>query len=144
MTRSLFLNNFYPVISDKFERKGNRRITEYGSVARYGPRNQLQAQAANITNSEEDDPTLQNTCCNVGVARKTEESSWQSLCETVLDRFLSSSFEVFLDRGRILATRRRRPLASQLRCRDARNTYRGIITRKKFRTQSMGGWGGEE
>ena len=42
MISLLLLNNFYPVVSFKGERK--RRIVVYGSVARYGPRNQSPAQ----------------------------------------------------------------------------------------------------
>ena len=41
MISSLLLNHFYPVISHRHEFKRKRRIIVYGSVARYGPRNQL-------------------------------------------------------------------------------------------------------
>ena len=49
MTSLLLLNHFCPVIyhTDVFKRERKRQIIAYGSVARYGPRNQLPAQEVN-------------------------------------------------------------------------------------------------
>ena len=52
MINLLLFNNFYPMIATYVAMSSNeekkRQIIVYGSVTRYGPRNQLPAQEVNI------------------------------------------------------------------------------------------------